>query len=61
MIRKSIPAGYAASRIVERTLKTEDAVCGRTAERNLTFGDLEPIWVCEEHYEILICQGWSKA
>ncbi len=61
MIRVSMPTSYKASRIATRPPRIEDAVCGRPAEQNLAFGDLEPIWVCEEHYEVLIRQGWSEA
>jgi hypothetical protein len=61
MIRVSIPASYRASMIATTTPRTEDAVCGRPAEWNLTFGDLERIWVCDQHYEVLIGQGWSEA
>jgi hypothetical protein len=61
MIRVSIPISYGASRIAWRPPRTEDAVCGRPAERDLSFGDLEPMWVCEEHYEVLIGWGWSEA
>jgi hypothetical protein len=61
MIRVSVPASYRASRITTRPPRIEDAVCGRPADRTLRFGDLEPIWVCAEHYEVLIGQGWSEA
>jgi hypothetical protein len=60
MIRVSLPAGYAAS-IATDPPGTEDAVCGGPAQRNLAFGDLEPIWVCNKHYEVLSGQGWSEA
>ena len=57
----SIPKGYMAGRPTTAAPRVDDAVCGKPAEWSLTFGDFDPIWVCDEHYEVLIGQGWSVA
>jgi hypothetical protein len=41
-------------------LNLEDAICGKPAEWELALNDLEPMWVCSEHYDVLIAQGWSE-
>jgi hypothetical protein len=41
--------------------RLETAICGKPAEWKLLINDFEPLWVCAEHYDILIAQGWSEA
>jgi hypothetical protein len=41
--------------------KLEDAICGKPAEWKLVINGMDPIWVCHEHYDVLIAQGWSEA
>jgi hypothetical protein len=39
----------------------EDAVCSRPAEREMTFNaNMEPFWLCAEHYDLLIGDGGSE-
>jgi hypothetical protein len=45
---------------IPQLARIEDAVCGRTAGWALAFNDMDPIWVCDEHYDVLIAQGWSE-
>jgi len=45
---------------VPESTRIEDAICGRNAEWALAFNDMESIWVCDEHYDLLIGQGWVE-
>jgi hypothetical protein len=41
--------------------KLETAICGEPAQWELVINGCGPIWVCAEHYDVLIAQGWSEA
>ncbi len=41
--------------------RLQEAICGAPAYRGLVFNDFDPIWVCDEHYDALIAQGWRDA
>jgi hypothetical protein len=52
---------YEGQKTKMRGRRPKDVVCGRPAEREVTFNaNMEPLWLCAEHYDLLIGEGGSE-